>query len=470
MELAVEAFHQADVSCRVEPTTTREFPRPAPRPSTPIGLHSPTSRPSQARPSALRSRANAGPPGGAPPASGSPWKRRVAISGIFGSVSAKIMAGVVVAAAASGSLAASGKLPAPVQNAVAGAAGGLGVNLPNPHASQTARAKAATQAQKVVSTVSGLVQQVSNAAQNSTPLTASAARSAGTCTENVAALATQLGSLAALATTQNLAQSLAAHATALAQESVGCALPPPTPPVITGADPTRGAGKEPTLNASAFKVIAAAVESCSVELKSSMQTLVQTALTATTPGQVRSVALDAKAVATAAQACAQGVGTALNGLVTSLPASQPPLPVLPAGSASLNLPKVLSALPSGVPTPPTPGPAGASKGIPAVDPASLANAWTSMLATVPPKPAPGPTPSAGTGSPGPQTWAGLTGSWTGFGFWNPYAGGPSPWPTGGSPAPGSGGTSTSRATTGSAGSASQASDGQSLHLSGETHN
>src|SRR2546421_1087173 len=154
------------------------------------------------------------------------WRRKIVLSSLFGSLTAKLLAaGALAATAATGGLAATGALPSPVQQAVAGAAGDVGVTLPNPAASQAAIAGARETAQKVASTVDTLAQQVSTAAEKPAAFGAEAVQSAQTCSENVTTIAAQLASDAAGATTPALAQSLAGRATALAQEALGCALP-----------------------------------------------------------------------------------------------------------------------------------------------------------------------------------------------------------------------------------------------------
>ena len=155
-----------------------------------------------------------------------------------GSITAKVaIIGVVAATAATGGLAAAGSLPRSLQSAVAGAAGNVGVRLPNPQAA--AQADAQVQAGKVASTVESLVQEVATAAERPLKLTTSTVASTRACTQNVSAIASQLLESAAGAGGPALAQSLAERATALAQESVGCALPaivasaPASPPAGT---------------------------------------------------------------------------------------------------------------------------------------------------------------------------------------------------------------------------------------------
>ncbi|HLI56790.1 MAG TPA: hypothetical protein VKY26_07100, partial [Actinomycetota bacterium] len=359
-------------------------------------------------------------PAGARAGSGSgdgrpPWRRKIVLSSIFGSITTKILVGVVAAAAATGGLAAAGALPTPVQNAVASAAGGVGVGIPNPQASASAAALA--QGQKVVSAVTNLVKQVSDTDQQTASLTSNAIQSSTTCTQNVAGTASALSGLSA--TTFSGAQSLAARATALAQESVGCGLPDAD--ADAAATATVHASVTGTVHSDALaagKAIAGAVQSCAGPLKSAIQTLVQAAISGKSASDIANLSTDAKAVATAAQACAEDIAAALKGLnLTPIP-----LPTaLPTGGPKLPLPFTLPTIkPTGLPTITATAHTGAGlgSGSALTDPSQ----WLKLLSQLPGLPTPSADGSASVGaSTGYGSWTGMTGSWTGT-TWNPYTG------------------------------------------------
>ena len=355
------------------------------------------------------------------------WRRKIVLSSLFGSLTAKLVAaGALAATAATGGLAAAGALPSPVQQAVAGAAGDVGVNLPNPAASEAAVASAQQTAQKVASTVDALAQQVSTAAENPASFGAGAVQSARDCTQNVTTIAAQLAGTAAGATTPALAQSLAGRATALAQEALGCALPArASAPVASGpkAPETDASETEaPETDASAgtaAKAISGAVHDCAAKLRASIETLVRTALTARTPDQIQTLVSQARAVTDAALGCAQSVGTALKGIATTRPV---PLPTSTSTSTStMPLSSVLKLIPGATRLVPS---------LPAADSVKAANGtpnvkgpwWTSFLSSIPSSvPAPANSGVSGTASAGGAgTWAGMTGSWNSSGSWNPY--------------------------------------------------
>jgi hypothetical protein len=358
------------------------------------------------------------------------WRRRLVFGGV--SVTAKVaLIGVVAATAATGGLAAAGALPSPLQSAVAGAAGNVGVKLPNPQASAQIQTNAHVQAGKVASTVHSMVERVTTAAQQPPQLTPSAIASTQTCAQNVSTIASQLVNSAAGANTSALAQSLAERATALAQESVGCALPAAAGAVAGSKTPAIDAARD----SAAAKAISGAIQGCASTLESAIQTLVQAAILAKAGTQVQGISQDAKTVATAAQACAQGVGSALQGVLASLPVLA--APKVPAGttpspgngfSGLLNLvPNLPKTLPTVVPT------TGAGAAAAANAASTAAAWWTQFLSKLPA----GYTGNAGvTGSAsGNGYWSGVTGSWNGSGSWNPYPS--TPGSTAGSPTPGS---------------------------------
>jgi len=344
------------------------------------------------------------------------WRRKIVLSSLFGSLTAKLLAaGALAATAATGGLAATGALPSPVQQAVAGAAGDVGVTLPNPAASQAAIAGAQETAQKVASTVDTLAQQVSTAAEKPAAFGAEAVQSAQTCSENVTTLAAQLASDAAGATTPALAQSLAGRATALAQEALGCALPArgSVPVIVVPQAPA--AAPDASADAAA-RAVAGAVHGCATELKPSVESLVQTAMTARTPAQVQALATQARAVADAALGCAKGMGTALEDVATSLPT---PLPKAPAATTPLS--GVLKLMPGAAKLVPSP-PAADSVKAATQTPNVKGPWWTSFLSSVPSSvPAPATSGASAPGSAGGAgSWAGMTGSWSSSGSWNPY--------------------------------------------------
>jgi hypothetical protein len=355
------------------------------------------------------------------------WRRRLVFGSIFGgSITAKIaLIGVVAATAATGGLAATGSLPSPLQSAVAGAAGAVGVRIPNPQATAQIRANAQVEAGKVASTVDQLAQEVAAAAEQPAKVTTSTVASTQTCTQNVSTIASQLLNSATGAGTPALAQSLAERATALAQESVGCALPA-VGSVATPSEGTKATDNDSARDAAAAKAISSAIRGCATPLRSAIETLVQAAIMARTGAQLQALAEDAKAVATAAQGCAQGVGSALQGVLSNLPISA--APKIPAGTTPtpgpnpwnglLNLvPNLPRGLPSGVPTP------GAPPGSKGNKPSNPAAWWTQFLSQLPsqiPKPGAGLPSLPGNASPGTGSWSGLTGSWNGSGSWSPY--------------------------------------------------
>jgi hypothetical protein len=356
------------------------------------------------------------------------WRRRIVFGSIFGgSITAKVaLLGVVAATAATGGLAAAGSLPSPLQSAVAGAAGNVGVRIPNPQATAQIKANAQVEAGKVAATLDQLVQEVAAAAEQPAKVTTSTVASTQTCTQNVNTIASQLLNSAAGAGSPALAQSLAERATALAQESVGCALPAngsvATPPGGTAGTKTDSDAARDT---AAAKAISGAIRGCATPLRSAIETLVQAAIMARTGAQLQALAEDAKAVATAAQGCAQGVGSALQGVLSNLPMVA--APKVPAGSTPspsangwnglLNLvPNLPKGLPTGAPTPGAPAPKGSKPGNPAAW-------WTQFLSQLPnqlPKTAPSLPGMPGNTSPGSGSWSGLTGSWNGSGSWSPY--------------------------------------------------
>ncbi|MEA2500017.1 MAG: hypothetical protein QOD01_128 [Actinomycetota bacterium] len=353
------------------------------------------------------------------------WRKRLVLGSIFGgSITAKIaLIGVVAATAATGGLAAAGSLPSALQSAVAGAAGNVGVRIPNPQA--TAKANAQVQAGKVASTVDQLVEEVATAAEQAPKLTTSTVASTQACTQNVETIASQLLGSAAGTSNPALAQSLAERATALAQESVGCALPA-IGSVATPPPGTKSTDADTARDTAAAKAISGAIQGCATPLRSAIQTLVQAAIMARTGAQLQALAQDAKAVATAAQGCAQGVGSALQGVLSNLPmVAAPKTPTgttpTPGGngwSGLFNLvPNLPKGQPSGAPTPGTPAPKGTT-------PSNPAAWWTQLLSQFPsqiPKAGSTSLPGMpGTPSPGSGSWSGLTGSWNGSGSWSPY--------------------------------------------------
>ncbi|HKN50627.1 MAG TPA: hypothetical protein VJ010_10420 [Actinomycetota bacterium] len=410
-------------------------------PLVPTGIEaSPTGSPAEAsgRPGAPTS-APTGDPGG--DRGRKPrWRKRLVFGSIFGgSITAKVaIIGVVAATAATGGLAAAGSLPRSLQSAVAGAAGNVGVRLPNPQA--TAQADAQEQAGKVASTVESLVQQVATAAERPATLTTSTVASTRACTQNVSAIASQLLDSAAAAGGPALVQSLAERATALAKESVGCALPaiaattPASPPAST-----KGTDSDTARDAAAAKAISGAVQGCAAPLKLAIEKLVQAAIMARNSAQLQALAEDAKAVVTAARGCAQQVGSALQGALSNVPSvpepetgtGHTPAPTSSASATTgtsgnglngfLNLvPNLPRGLPTVAPTPVPSIPKGTST-------ASPAPWWTQFLPQIPiQSPQPGPALSATPPSPSPSSgsWSGLTGSWNGSGSWSPYPSAP----------------------------------------------
>jgi hypothetical protein len=354
------------------------------------------------------------------------WRRRLVFGSIFGgSITAKVaLIGVVAATAATGGLAAAGSLPSPLQSAVAGAAGNVGVRIPNPQATAQFRASAQVEAGKVASTLDQLVQQVATAAEQPAKVTTSTVASTQTCTQNVNTIASQLLSSAG-AGTPALAQSLAERATALAQESVGCALPA-AGSLATPSGGTKATDSDTARDAAAAKAISGAIRGCATPLRAAIETLVQAAIMARTGAQLQALAVDARAVATAAQGCAQGVGSALQGVLSNspivaapkTPAGTTPTPGSNAWNGLLNLmPNLPKGLPTGVPTPGAPP---APKGTKPSNPAAW---WTQFLSQLPsqlPKPGAGLPSVPGNASPGAGSWSGLTGSWNGSGSWSPY--------------------------------------------------
>jgi hypothetical protein len=335
------------------------------------------------------------------------WRRKLVWSSVFGSVTAKVLVGVVAAAAATGGLAAAGSLPRPVQNAVASAAGGVGVSIPDPAATAAAQA----QAQKVASTVSTLVQQVATEDQHSTSLTAAAVQSSSTCTQNVSSIAAALSG--SRADTFATAQTLAARAAALAQESVGCGLPAAT---TSDATATHTAAAIPA----AGPVIAGAIQRCASPLKTAIETLVQQAIATKSPAQVVALSDDARAVAGAARTCADDIAAALAAVA---PAS---IPVPPAPAAPMTVPPIPAAVRPTTATPASPAPTTPASSSATASPFTSATTWLKLLSSVPtgrtatvPNSSgyPGTTTTEGNGS-----WAGMTGSWSGS-SWSPYSSG-----------------------------------------------
>ena len=340
----------------------------------------------------------------------SPWRRKVVFSSLFGTLAAKILAGVVAAAAATGGLAAAGALPGPVQNIFASAAGGVGVSIPHPSVSASASAQFQSeehQAQQVASTVGTLIDQVTTNAAGPSKITSAALDTASTCTQNVTTLAGDLLHNVDGVLNSAGAQSLAARATALAQESVGCALPDTTtvsstvkvPPVITNAAATIGT----------------AIQGCAGPLKSAIETLVQAAIKAKTSAQIQALTQDAKAVATAAQDCASALAGALKSLA-------PTLPKIPTSTVGNPLSGLLSLVPNLPKLPAITGGASGGAGVTATvpNPASLfdPSAWLKLLSSLPK----GFTGGAGVTGTASTGWTGITGSWNAGGSWNPFTG------------------------------------------------
>jgi hypothetical protein len=367
------------------------------------------------------------------------WRKRLVFGSIFGgSITAKIaIIGVVAATAATGGLAVAGFLPSSLQSAVAGAAGNVGVRLPDPQA--TAQADAQVQAGQVASTVESLVRQVATAAERPATLTTSTVASTRACTQNVTTIASQLLDSAAGTGGPAVAQSLAERATALAQESVGCALPaivataPASPPAGT-----QGTDRDTARDAAAARAISGAVQGCAAPLTSAIQKLVQAAIMARTVAEFQALAEDAEAVVTGARGCAQQVGSALQAALSNVPAvpgpetgtGHAPAPTSGSGTTGTSgnglngLLNLMPNLPRGLPTV-------APTAVPSVPKRTSTTSptpwWTQFLPPIPSQP---PTPGTGlpgmpgSPSPGSGSWSGLTGSWNGSGSWNPYPSAP----------------------------------------------
>ena len=352
------------------------------------------------------------------------WRRNIVLSGFFGSLTAKILAGTAAAAAATGGLAASNLLPPPVQHVVAGVAGTVGIDLPQPgeRAATSPAVDAGRQVPRATEILDALVKQVTDAAGQPHQVGLPVAQAAQACASRVSTIASELAEAAARTSDPDQALSLAQRAMAIAHEAVGCALPKPAE---AGAGIGSGETASVASTASAATATVAtgaapivdAVTECAQGLKPGIMQLVQWAMAKMSPASATAVASQAAHLADRAGECAGHVGTAAKtAFAFPMPVAIPHMPNLP-GTLQGKLP---------VPAAPASGPAGAE---PQANPAP---APVAALAPAPGGALPGMTPSwwsavPFTGTTGPGTgqqspagpWMGMTGSWGNVGQWMP---------------------------------------------------
>ncbi|MGH2721077.1 MAG: hypothetical protein ACRDJO_05685 [Actinomycetota bacterium] len=326
-------------------------------------------------------------------------RRKVVLSGFFGSLTAKILAGTVAAAAATGGLAAGNHLPAPAQSAVAEVGSLVGLDFPMPDIAEVAEAiqtaMAREQAEKATELLDALAKQVSEAATQPHEVGLPVAQAALECASQVSAIAEDLAASAATLTDPTQALSLAQRATAIAQEAVGCALPKPaTAPAGTGDVIASTGGAAP---------IVEAVTECLAGLKPSIMQLAEGALRSMDPSAAMALASKAAELAGTAGACAGNVGTAAQtAFAIPVPVSIP-VPQMPA------MPKLPIPMPFTPPAPaaPAPDPATAQPASPAPTPA-IPSWWDAV-----------PYMGGGSTTNPAAPWMGMTGQWGNVGQWMP---------------------------------------------------
>jgi hypothetical protein len=336
-------------------------------------------------------------------------RRKVVLSGLFGSLTAKIVAGTVAAAAATGGLAAGNHLPAPAQSVVAEVGSLVGLDFPMPDAAEVGEiaeaiqtAMAPDQAAKATELLDALAKQVSEAAAQPHEVGLPVAQAALACASQVSTIAEELAASATTLTDPTQALSLAHRATAIAQEAVGCALPKPAA-VLAGST---GTGDVIASTGGAAPIVEAVTE-CLAGLKPSILQLAEGALRSMDPSAALALASKAAGLADTAGACAGNVGTAAQtAFAIPVPASIP-VPKIPA------MPKLPMPLPFAPPAAPAADPAPAAPA-PAPAPAPATPSWWDAV----------PYMGGGTSPTNPAApWMGMTGQWGDVGQWMPMG----PW-------------------------------------------
>lgn len=357
------------------------------------------------------------------------WRRSVVLSGLFGSVTAKVLAGTVVAAATTGGLAAANLLPPPVQEAISGVAGTVGIHLPPPgEAAGTPSAIDPEQkAARATEILDALVKQVNDDATQPHQVGLPIAQAAQACAAKVSTIARQLAGAAATAKDVKRAMALAEQATAIAQEAVGCALPKPAGTAwaagaeepeaeAAGSQASKGAADIVSVTSGADPIVSA-VAGCLEGLKPAIMQLAQLATQTMDPSAALALASKAGSLADTARKCAGNVGTAAKtAFALPVPYSLPGIPKPPAKSgAKLPLPFVPAPQPEAAAPAENPAPAAGAGGTTT----PVTPSWWNAVAFA------GTTPGAGQTNPA-APWMGMTGSWgnrrwTPSGaFWNPF--------------------------------------------------
>lgn len=328
-------------------------------------------------------------------------RRKVVLSGFFGSLTAKILAGTVAAAAATGGLAAGNHLPAPAQSVVAEVGSLVGLDFPTPDIAEVAEAiqtaMAPDQAAKATELLDALAKQVSEAATQPHEVGLPVAQAALACASQVSTIAGDLAASAATLTDPTQALSLAQRATAIAQEAVGCALPKPA--AAPAGSP--GTGDVIASTGGAAPIVEAVTE-CVAGLKPSIMQLAEGALRSMDPSAAMALASKAAGLADTAGRCAGSVGTAAQTAFTIPVPASIPVPKVPA------MPKLPIPMPF---TPPAPaaGPAPVQPA-PAPAPAPAIPSWWDAV----------PYMGGATGTTNPAApWMGMTGQWGDVGQWMP---------------------------------------------------
>jgi hypothetical protein len=334
------------------------------------------------------------------------WRRKVVFSGFFGSITAKIIAGTVVAAAATGGLAAGNHLPAPAQEVVADVAGLVGIDFPMPDIAEVIQtAMAPAQAVKANELLDALVQQVTVAASQPHEVGLPIAEAAQACAAQVSSIAGELAASAMKLTDPTQALSLAHRATAIAQEAVGCALPKPA--AATAIPAPAGTAGVVTSAGGAAPIIDAVTE-CVAGLKPSIMQLAEGAMRSMDPSAALALASKAGNLAGTASKCAGDVGTAAQtAFALPMPATLPGLPKLPK-APKLPIPMPVAPLPAAPVTDPAP-----QQSAQPATPAPAAPATPSWWDAV-------PFMGGGSTPTNPAApWTGMTGQWGNVGQWMP---------------------------------------------------